>query len=335
MPLRWEILHDQRLVHVVAEGPVTLKEMEAHFDALVVAEALPYSKLFDATAVLPVYDDNNVMAMGAGSGIYRHDEKRPARRRRGGRGHPRGLQALRQRLALQAPIPVVRHRGRGARLAGDGGRPGRRPAPRQAVRVEGSVRSTLSRFCATESLRPRQLCVSPQEGRPFWLMSGSLRRPGSATMPNAKFFIDQTLTSRPAPTTPCFRSSPRRRPRARTGSSPTASWRPKVAEPRRMAYRDCRRGVGRRQRRAGEPRQQVRAEALYRRARGRRPSGARGRRRHPPQPVGNETDDNTAQILKMKPDAWAKLKALIVKVQALGLNRVDARACNIGQEPIR
>ena len=47
---------------------------------------------------------------------------------------------------------------------------------------------------------------------------------------------------------------------------------------------------------------------------------------------GNETDANTAQILKMKPDDWAKLKALIVKVQALGLNRVDARACNIGQD---
>jgi hypothetical protein len=48
--------------------------------------------------------------------------------------------------------------------------------------------------------------------------------------------------------------------------------------------------------------------------------------------AGNETDANTAQILKMKPDAWAKLKALIAKVQALGLNRVDARACNIGQD---
>ena len=70
MPLRWEILHDQRLVHVIAEGPVTLKEMEAHFDALVVAEALPYSKLFDATAVLPVYDDDDVMAMGARLSAY-------------------------------------------------------------------------------------------------------------------------------------------------------------------------------------------------------------------------------------------------------------------------
>jgi hypothetical protein len=48
--------------------------------------------------------------------------------------------------------------------------------------------------------------------------------------------------------------------------------------------------------------------------------------------AGTETDANMALILKMKPDAWAKLKALIVKVQALGLNRVDARACNIGQD---
>ena len=34
----------------------------------------------------------------------------------------------------------------------------------------------------------------------------------------------------------------------------------------------------------------------------------------------------------MKPADWAKLKAQIEKVQALGLERVDARACNIGQD---
>ena len=50
---------------------------------------------------------------------------------------------------------------------------------------------------------------------------------------------------------------------------------------------------------------------------------------------GNETDANTAQILKMKTADWAKLKAQIEKVQALGLNRVDARACNIGQGTAR
>jgi hypothetical protein len=135
MPLRWEILHDQKLVHVVAEGPVTLKEMEAHFDALVVAEALPYSKLFDATAASPLYDDDDVMAMGARLSAYTATMK----------SGPlavvaadEGVHAVFKRfvnLAFEAPGPAVRHRGRGARLAGDGGRPGRRPAPGEAVRV--------------------------------------------------------------------------------------------------------------------------------------------------------------------------------------------------------
>jgi len=70
MPLRWEILHPEKLIHVIAEGEVTLKEMEAHFDALVVANALAYSKLFDATRVKPIYDDADVMAMGARLSAY-------------------------------------------------------------------------------------------------------------------------------------------------------------------------------------------------------------------------------------------------------------------------
>jgi len=47
MPLRWEILHAQ------------------HFDAIVVAHAMPYAKLFDATGAQPAYDDNDVSLMGA------------------------------------------------------------------------------------------------------------------------------------------------------------------------------------------------------------------------------------------------------------------------------
>jgi hypothetical protein len=70
MPLRWEILHDQKLVHVIAEGPVTLKELEAHFDALVVADALRYAKLFDATTAQPVYSDDDVMVLGARLSAY-------------------------------------------------------------------------------------------------------------------------------------------------------------------------------------------------------------------------------------------------------------------------
>lgn len=57
MPLRWEILHPQVFVHIVAEGPVTLKEMEDHFDAIYIADAMPHAKLFDATNAEPIYSD--------------------------------------------------------------------------------------------------------------------------------------------------------------------------------------------------------------------------------------------------------------------------------------
>lgn len=70
MPLRWEILHSEKLIHVVADGEVTLEEMEAYLDALVVANALAYSKLFDAAGVKPVYDDADMMAMGARMSAY-------------------------------------------------------------------------------------------------------------------------------------------------------------------------------------------------------------------------------------------------------------------------
>ncbi|MGQ0581485.1 MAG: hypothetical protein ACT4O6_06085 [Reyranella sp.] len=70
MPLRWEILHSEKLIHIVAEGPVTLKEMEDHFDALVVADVLSYAKLFDATLANPVYSDDDVMTMGARLSAY-------------------------------------------------------------------------------------------------------------------------------------------------------------------------------------------------------------------------------------------------------------------------
>ena len=70
MPLRWEFLHPQKLIHIVAEGSVTLKEMEEHFDAIVVANAMSYAKLFDATRATPVYDDHDVLMMGARLSAY-------------------------------------------------------------------------------------------------------------------------------------------------------------------------------------------------------------------------------------------------------------------------
>jgi len=70
MPLRWNILHAEKLVHIVAEGAVTREELEEHFDAIVVADAMPYAKLFDATNAQPVYDDNDVLMMGARLSAY-------------------------------------------------------------------------------------------------------------------------------------------------------------------------------------------------------------------------------------------------------------------------
>jgi SpoIIAA-like len=70
MPVRWEISHPQKLVHVVIDGEVTLKQMEEHFDALVVANALGYRKLVDATSARPLYDNDDVMTMGARLSAY-------------------------------------------------------------------------------------------------------------------------------------------------------------------------------------------------------------------------------------------------------------------------
>lgn len=70
MPVRWEILHPQKLVYVVIDGEVTLKQMEEHFDALVLANALGYRKLVDATSAKPVYVLDDVMTMGARLSAY-------------------------------------------------------------------------------------------------------------------------------------------------------------------------------------------------------------------------------------------------------------------------
>ena len=70
MPVRWEISHPQKLVYVVIDGEATLRQMEEHFDALVLANALGYRKLVDATGAQPVYNDDDVMTMGARLSAY-------------------------------------------------------------------------------------------------------------------------------------------------------------------------------------------------------------------------------------------------------------------------
>jgi len=71
MPIRWEILHPEKRVHVVGEDIVTLQHVETYLDAIVTAGAMSYGKLFDATKVVPQYDDHDILMLGARFSAYR------------------------------------------------------------------------------------------------------------------------------------------------------------------------------------------------------------------------------------------------------------------------
>lgn len=49
---------------------MTLKDVESYLDALVVADAMPYAKLFDASDVDPRGSDDDVMTLGARMRAY-------------------------------------------------------------------------------------------------------------------------------------------------------------------------------------------------------------------------------------------------------------------------
>src|SRR5262249_26815665 len=68
MPIHWTISKPTRLVVAVCKGPLTRKDIEAYLDAVVVADALAYRKIFDATlaeALPGGLPDDDVMALGA------------------------------------------------------------------------------------------------------------------------------------------------------------------------------------------------------------------------------------------------------------------------------
>ena len=70
MPIRWTISREERLVVATTEGVVTLKDVEAYLDALVVADAMPYAKLFDASDIEPRATDHDVLMLGARMSAY-------------------------------------------------------------------------------------------------------------------------------------------------------------------------------------------------------------------------------------------------------------------------
>lgn len=70
MPITWTISEAERFVSARAEGLVTLQDVEALLDDIVVKEALAYRKLFDGRGSFGKYDDHDVLLLGARISAY-------------------------------------------------------------------------------------------------------------------------------------------------------------------------------------------------------------------------------------------------------------------------
>lgn len=65
MPVTWTISPSIRLVIALCKESTSRKEIEAYLDALVVAGALPFRKIFDLGDARLDYSDDDMMALGA------------------------------------------------------------------------------------------------------------------------------------------------------------------------------------------------------------------------------------------------------------------------------
>jgi hypothetical protein len=70
VPITWKILADEQLVSSRADGPVTLQDIVDYLDAIVVANAQPYAKLFDTGTMELRLSDDEVMLLGARMSAY-------------------------------------------------------------------------------------------------------------------------------------------------------------------------------------------------------------------------------------------------------------------------
>ena len=84
MPLKWTIDHVQHMVRIAAQGEVTLQQIEEYLDAVVVADAMPYAKLFDCTHMVTHATDDEMMELAARmrrlNGLFTSSMSHPAER---------------------------------------------------------------------------------------------------------------------------------------------------------------------------------------------------------------------------------------------------------------
>ena len=65
MPIDWTISHDDQAAEVLAKGLVGLPDIERYFDAVTVAGAWPYRKLFNAVHATPAFSKDDRMMLRA------------------------------------------------------------------------------------------------------------------------------------------------------------------------------------------------------------------------------------------------------------------------------
>lgn len=65
MPLHWTFSHPHKLIIAVGKETVTRGEIEEYLDAIVVADCLPYRKIFDMTHGVANLSDADMMELGA------------------------------------------------------------------------------------------------------------------------------------------------------------------------------------------------------------------------------------------------------------------------------
>ena len=70
MHLKWTISHADKLVEAFASGHVSLQDIERYLDDVMVSEALPYRKLFDASQAASGPTDEEMMLLGARLSAY-------------------------------------------------------------------------------------------------------------------------------------------------------------------------------------------------------------------------------------------------------------------------
>lgn len=71
MSVKWKISHAERLVTALCEGTIVLGDIERYLDDVVVSDALPYAKIFDAGEAIWGLTDDDMLALGGRIRAYR------------------------------------------------------------------------------------------------------------------------------------------------------------------------------------------------------------------------------------------------------------------------